>query len=244
MKRIRALDNPTPGLADYLDCERGDADWDGFGSYRAGAAKSELIEALQNIQHGLCAYCEIDLDERNRQIEHVVPRSHPRHGAAKAPDAGNMIACCLGGTKETAQDSKHYLPPIKDNTSCGQKKGNGTIPDFVDPRNLPCIPSLIRVGQDGRIEADEQAVTGRAAKAVNEAIGLLGLNVERLRLAREERWLELEEYGADEDVMLAAAREELLPDRNGKLPKFFTTSRSYFGPVGEHVLAQKPRAWV
>ena len=134
--------------------------------------------------------------------------------------------------------------------SCGQKKGDGTIPNFVDPRTLPDIPSLIRVGPDGRIEADEQAcaAAGWAADRVDRTIDFLGLNVERLRLAREERWRALEDawrdHDADEDVMQEAAREALLPGHDGRLRRFFTTSRSYFGPVGERVLAQKPSAWV
>lgn len=44
--------------------------------------------------------------------------------------------------------------------------------------------------------------------------------------------------------MRGAAREELLPD-DGRLRRFFTTSRSYFTEwEGEEVLAEDPGAWV
>ena len=135
--------------------------------------------------------------------------------------------------------------------SCGEKKGHKTIPDFVDPRTLPALPSLMRVGPDGRIEVDEDAcrVAGQGANGVGETVEFLGLNVERLRLAREERWRVLEDawkdHHDDEDIMREAAREELLPDGSGGLSRFFTTRRSYFAAWGgEEVLAEEPRDWI
>lgn len=45
--------------------------------------------------------------------------------------------------------------------------------------------------------------------------------------------------------MTKAARDELLKAaRDELLRKFFTTSRSYFGPIAEQVLDEPPRAWV
>ena len=45
--------------------------------------------------------------------------------------------------------------------------------------------------------------------------------------------------------MTKAARDELLKAaRDELLRKFFTTSRSYFGPIAEHVLDEPPRTWV
>ena len=134
--------------------------------------------------------------------------------------------------------------------SCGQKKGNRAIPDFVDPRTLPDMPSLTCVTLDGRIRIDEDACVAAEWEAdrIGETVEFLGLNVERLRLAREERWRALEDawkdYHDDEDTMRAAAREELLPD-NGRLQRFFTTSRSYFSEWGgEEILSEEPREWI
>lgn len=248
MKRIRGLDGPPPGLSAYRAEEPNGANWDGFRDHRSHESYRELADALTDRQHGLCGYCEIEIAARRRQVEHVVPRSHPQQGKSRALDETNLIACCFGGTTDVG-DSAHYRFPPKDHTSCGQRKGNNLIP--IDPRMLPALPSLTRVGPDGRIEADEGAcqAKGWTANRVDKTIELLGLNVERLRLAREKRWRALEnawkDHHGDKHMMQAAAREELLPDdNNDRLPQFFTTSRSYFGLLGEAILKKKPRGWI
>ena len=249
MKRIRALPGTTPGLADYLACDGEQSNWDGFRSHRAGAAYRELATALQHLQHGLCGYCEIDITEQDRQVEHIVPRSHRPHGPARALDVTNMIACCKGGTWRTDDDAR-WQKPVKRNRSCGEAKQNAVDPDFVDPRMLPALPSLTRVRFDGQITADEAACADAAIDAdkVKKTIDILGLNVERLRLAREKRWRALSDnwrgHYDDPQVMVAAARQELSPGDDARLPRFFTTSRSYFAPVAEEILAQTPQAWI
>ena len=254
MKPIRRLSDRTPGLVEYLEVEGENASWDRFKSHDGGRAYQEVIEELMSLQHGLCGYCEIGLVELDRQIEHVVPRSDAQHGALRALDVTNFIACCKGGENplfalDTLADRDRYLKPPKRNQSCGQKKGRGVHADCVDPRDLPALPSLMRVLDDGAIEADPEACTsvGVPAARVTRTIEVLNLNAERLRLARERRWSALNgEWGDffdDPDLMHRAARSELLPT-DGRLRKFFTTSRCYFGPVAERVLDEQPRAWI
>ncbi len=249
MKHIRALDGPTPGLADYLACDGGHASWEGFHSHRAGAAYREIIETLCSIQHGLCGYCEIDITERDKQVEHVIPRSNPLQGVARALDPTNMIACCKGGTRET-DDPMRWLEPARRNRSCGEAKGNRTDADFVDPRTLTDLPSLTRVSFDGRIRADAESCDrcGIPVARMEKTIEILGLNIERLRRAREKHWNALTdnwELKTDDPLMIeAAARAELLPGKNSRLPRFFTTSRSYFGVYAERVLSEPPRDWI
>ena len=249
MKRIRTLHHRPPNFEDYLNSE--EASWQGFRDHNVGASYKELIETLIELQHGLCGYCEIGLTELNRQIEHVVPQNDPRHGAAKSLDVTNMIACCKGGSfSDWSGDEDQYLDPPKENLSCGQKKGDSTNADFVDPRKLPTLPSLMRVRPNGKIRADANACSsaGIAPERVTHTIEILGLNVERLRRAREKRWNALKNswntHWDDLDVINAAARMELLPDRANSLSKFFTTTRSYFGPLAERVLEQQPQAWI
>ena len=190
MKRIRKLSHPTPGLDTYL-AEKGNntKDWEEFRSHKAGASYRELAETLMDIQHGLCGYCETDIDKRDRQVEHVVPQSDPQQGAARALDHANMIACCKGGTFHT-DDDERWREPVRHNRSCGEAKGNSTDAGFIDPRTLPALPSLTRVHPNGNIEADTDACKkhGIAAVRVKRTIKILRLNVERLRLAREKRW--------------------------------------------------------
>ena len=254
MKRIRGLTEPTRSLADYLDVETPRRSWDRFRSHDAGLSYRGLVEELSNLQHGLCGYCEIDLTELDRQVEHIVPQSDPERGTLLALDVTNLLACCKGGTErnfapDRLGDRDRYLKPVKRNRSCGEAKGNLVHREFLHPRDLPALPSLTRVLDDGRLEADKQACESRdmAAASVTSTIEILNLNAERLRLARERHWSALnDEWGnffGDLGVMDEAARRELLPNGD-RLPKFFTTSRCYFGPVGERVLDEQPRAWI
>ena len=251
MKRIRRLPDRPPGLQDYLEVETRRASWEGFRSHDGGRAHRGLIPELTDCQHGLCGYCEISLTELDHQVEHVVPRSDPVQGPSLALDYRNLIACCKGGTRRGSEDSR-YREPVRRNRSCGEKKGARMIPTFLEPRNLPALPSLLRVFDDGRIEADSAACTsmGVSPEDVNRTIEMVNLNARRLREARERHWRALnDEWGAwterlaDGDHLHEAARRELLPDR-GRLPQFFTTARSYFGPVAERVLREAPREWL
>ncbi|MYA60126.1 MAG: TIGR02646 family protein [Chloroflexi bacterium] len=248
MKCIRSLAGPTPGLSAYL-AVAGSKDWTGFRSHAGGASYRELVESLVDLQHGICGYCEIDIREPDRQVEHVIPQSDPVRGATHALDPGNMIACCKGGTLQIDDDTRR-LDPVRRNRSCGEAKGNRVDPDFVDPRTLPDLPSLTRVNFDGRIEADAASCASRGVPVakIKKTIEILGLNAERLRRARENRWNALSEnWGAQIGVpglMEAAAKGELLPNADDHLSRFFTTSRSYFGVYAEKVLSEPPRDWI
>ena len=112
----------------------------------------------------------------------------------------------------------------------------------------------MRVGYDGRIRADAEACQD-ASFDVNKTIEILGLNVERLRRAREKHWRALSEnfqklfddpqiIQNDPQIIQEAARMELLPGQDNRLPRFFTTSRSYFGPVAERILEEAPQEWI
>ncbi len=245
MKVIRELSAPTSGLSEYLDCVGDIPNWVGFRSHNSGAAYRELREALTQNQHGLCAYCEIEIKEGRRQVEHVVPQSDEKSGEMKALDIVNMVACCLGGTG-LDEDTRRV------ETSCGQAKGNQNEENFVDPRALPAIPSLVRVLDNGLIEADENAclTAGFAPDRVTRTIEILNLNVERLRSAREKWWNDLQEESGHIDGLddpgrrNAWMRSVLTPDEDGRLEPFFTTSRCYFGGPGECVLRQRPQAWI
>ena len=205
--------------------------------------------ALMNLQHGLCGYCEIDINETDWQVEHVVPQSKPQQGTARVLDHQNLIASCKGGTISSDDDTRR-LDPVKYNQSCGQAKGDRVEPDFIDPRTLPMGLSVVRVVFNGYIIADEVAceTCGIAITRVERTIEILGLNIERLRKAREYRWNALSDSWSsmfsDYRLMESVARNELLPDKDNRLNRFFTTSRSFLGEFGEKVLAQSPRDWI
>ena len=252
MKRIQRLSSPTSGLKTYLDeGMEVDKDWDGFRNHEGGNSYLKVIEMLIEIQHGLCGYCEIDIRETDRQVEHVIPQSDPNRGAAHALNHCNMIACCKGGTIFAHDnDNVRRLDPVRHNLSCGQAKANLVDADFIDPRTLPALPSVTRVIFTGKIEADGAACesNGIAIDRVEKTIKFLGLNSERLRRAREHRWNALRDnWGPEIDdpvLMGTAASGELLPGEDNRLSKFFTTNRSYFGIYGEMVLSELPMDWI
>ena len=250
MKKVHEFKNPTPGLTAYLNCVGAKANWGEFRSHISGASYEELRETLTRNQHGLCAYCEIAINGSRRQVEHVIPRSDGTLGQVKALDIANMVACCLGGTAPEVGSNGGGLKP--GGPSCGQAKGNQWDPHFLDPREVPALPSLVRVIDNGLIEADEASceVAGYPPGRVTRTIEILNLNSERLRLAREKRWDGLhEELGqvhdaAGPEVVNDWMRSELTPDEAGCLVQFFTTSRSYFAPLSEDILAEDPQEWI
>lgn len=248
MKRVRTLHNPTRGLTEYRELEGDDASWKRFRSHEAGAAYRELRATLADLQHGLCGYCEARLLDPY-QVEHVVPQSGEADGQEGELDHTNLMACCLGGTSILGRLDQ-CLPPGGDNTSCGQAKGGAVNARFVDPRTLPALPALVRVRDSGEIEADPRACAETEIPTENVAhtIGMLGLDVRRLEVARRRRWSDLSKMfvdGLDDpDLVTEVARQELTPGENGHLPVFFTTARSFFGPIAEIVLGEHPQAWI
>ena len=101
----------------------------------------------------------------------------------------------------------------------------------------------MRVGYDGKIRANAEACQDASfdVNKINKTIDdIRDLNVERLRRAREKRWRALnenwQELFNDPQIIQEAARMELLPTEDNRLSRFFTTSRSYFGPVAERIL--------
>ena len=257
MKPIGALGKAPDGLADYLDDVGSEAsDWTEFRSYQgSGAAYRDLLSALAIRQHGLCGYCENALRPGDQQIEHIKPQSK---FPSLAIDYENMIACCQGGSpsssaKEIREDEARFLPPTRRNLSCGTAKGDAWDDELLDPRMLPPVPSLIVAHEDGRLEPDPSACAqvGTDPSSVEHTIDVLGLNVRRLRRARERRWRSLRQLWRDrfEDpgLVLKGAKTELLPSASSELPPYFTTSRCFFGTLTDGIddlLAARPQSWI
>ncbi|RKZ53982.1 MAG: hypothetical protein DRR16_12770 [Candidatus Parabeggiatoa sp. nov. 3] len=67
MKNVKQLDRVPASLQQFLKGyppnKRAKKDWNAFRNNEGGKTYSNLIQALSNIQHGLCAYCEINLIE-------------------------------------------------------------------------------------------------------------------------------------------------------------------------------------
>lgn len=257
MKRISGLQDLPAGLQRYLETHPTAHDWNDFRNFEAGRAYRELIETLALAQQGLCAFCEIRLTERDRQVEHFVPKSKE---PAATFTVANLFAACIGGSNRYSRDPARYLPPVRENRSCGEYKGDrrldGADGTILKPSELPPIPRIFAVNAAGRISVDTEACRqAKVAVAVAEAtVKELNLDCRRLRNARAEVWKTLEdtlfsELGEGGDTALAHALEGLaedylLPDEHGNLVGFFTTVRCYFGAIGESVLQRQSAAWV
>lgn len=264
MKRIRPLETAPAGLTTFVQNAPEERDWEAFRSFERGIAYKELLAALVERQHGLCCYCEIDLKEHDWQVEHFHPKRDTESEINRTTDHTNLLAACLGGHRKDIwgagnpsperRDVQRHRDPTQDNLSCGQAKDRldpakvGT--SVIDPRTLPAVPSALRVKHDGALDVDPAVCRdqGLAQEKVQESIRILGLECVRLQRAREDKLRHLAEAWADwltnADVLLAAARAELLPDSQGRLARFFTTSRSFFGQAAEIVLTDPPQAWI
>jgi uncharacterized protein (TIGR02646 family) len=259
MKRIAGLATAPPSHVAFHADVSIEKTWE---SLRDHPAYRELRDALADRQHGLCAYCETDLIPNDISIEHIVPRSDPEHGKHLACDHGNMLAVCRGGGNTAVfgpcvrhPDPRRVLPPIEKNLCCGQAKGDRPASDFLDPRHIPRSPAIVSVGEDGTIASVSDACRehGIDRGAVDAHLDRLRLHIERLRIRRETIWQELAmsfdlflNLPATErdDHLTALAERQLLPNHENKLAPFFTTARSFFGPLAETILARPPQAWV
>ena len=247
MKRIREVREPTRGLADYLQSVT-QRSWNEFTSHRSGASFRELRKALLQNQHGLCAYCEtaVPVVPGQSQIEHVVPRSDSRYGAAKELDIANLVVCCPGEGKRRADSSRRAR---RSGLTCGQAKEDQWDRDFADPRTVPSSPPLLSVDSEGRIEVDSDACRGAgwSPQQIRRTIELLNLNAERLCLARERLWNDLVESSKHFSALTQIeewVRSLLSPDEKDRLPPFFTTTRIYFGSAAECILGKPPQGWI
>ena len=252
MKRLLPLTEAPSGLSRFRADTTQEQTWQTFSNFEHGAPKRELVAALTLRQRGLCCYCEIGLRPDETQIEHVVPRSDPKDGLSLTLDPSNLLACCKGGTDRNFKDDTlqpdpaRYLPPVPENISCGQAKDNQQGPPLSDPRNLPDVPSPFVVRQDGRIEPDLEAcnAVGVSVSDAKETIRILGLDSQRLRNQRTKIWAELAKLPTEPAILVAAAQQSLRPQATGALFPWFTTRRSFFGPLSEALLARPPQDWI
>lgn len=264
MKRVPTLLGEPPCLttwrSDHPDDEQvpGPIAWERFKDQRHCYAA--LLAELAARQQGLCGYCEQrlskadgSLQNQDYQVEHVEPKSRGR-----ALDWQNLMVCCGGGTWAYHKDPTRYR--AQDGPSCGERKGKHQLGLGCDPRSLPWRQPIVKVDLDGFMRADEEAC--RAAEidpvVLQDTLDrLLGLNCERLKLARGEvarqisKWvvevfeeaLRLSPNLAEADAMairelLAGGR--LRPDTQGHLRPFWSTERVYLGPLAEAWIRKHP----
>lgn len=265
MKHVRALSAEPPLLAQYRASYRAEAQrpaneasatWEGFKS--AQAAYSELLTTLADRQQGLCIYCEqrlVDgggkLVSNDYQVEHVRPKSG---GVGRVLDWQNHALACGGGTYRHHPDATRVYTNAL-NTSCGQTKGDDSLPQGCDPRRLPIVAALVEVAMDGKLAVNAQNCTtaGVPAADVEAALVLLNLDCERLRKTRQDRLDNINAWVVPLVAELlaqahldAAQRCQMLdlliagrlqPDASGYLRAFWTTECCALGAPAETWIA-------
>jgi uncharacterized protein (TIGR02646 family) len=217
MKKVKQIDTVPAGLHPFLKAhpseKRDKRDWNAFKN-EDKKAYSNLIQTLTDIQHGLCAYCEINLTENDHQIEHFHPKSDISPETDWMFEITNLFAACKGGTQTNLFGSKtrhpdptRYLPPIKKNRSCGEAKDDNVMDDeILKPSELPISPSLFSItrkppggivnkDKEGALKVNENAClqVGINPKKVETTIDAFNLNCDRLCLARKTVLEKLEE---------------------------------------------------
>jgi uncharacterized protein (TIGR02646 family) len=211
MKKVKQLSAAPPSLSDFLKnyphTTRRTSDWKVFD----GQAKKNLLQALYEVQHGLCAYCEISLTVSSngtsiddRQIEHFHPKSDIPHATDWMFELSNLFAACLGGESKTLfgkgskfKDEGHYLEPAKENYSCGKAKEDWVLDnDILKPSELPALPLLFTFStMDGSINVNENncKMANIVPKRAKDTIKELNLDCQRLRNQRKKLLQSLEQ---------------------------------------------------
>jgi uncharacterized protein (TIGR02646 family) len=219
----------------------------------ARACYEELRSILRRNQGGLCAFCEISLEPDGEQVAHFHPKSDTSTEHNWALDWTNLWLACKGGTQSWRPEGDQYLPPLPENCSCDEKKGNAIIDGAVlPPHEIPAFPRIFRFEQNldsMRMVPDEKGCeeAGIPVEKVRETIATFNLNCFRLSSARlawhrgVERYIKsVRESNKSPEATIAALRTLAVRhlDRNaeGYRTRFFTLTRWRLGAVAEQHL--------
>jgi uncharacterized protein (TIGR02646 family) len=211
---------------------------------------TRIRDLTRQDQGGLCAYCELNLGLDDEQVAHFHPKSDTTTSHNWALDWPNLWLACKGGSQTWMTDPDRYCPPLPDNLSCDECKGDRIIDGMVlTPGEIPAFPRIFRFEQyPDRLEirVDEQAcnASGIPVDKAQRTIDAFNLNCSRLAAARlalhrqlEQAIMRLRRSSADPQVGLTSlARRHLAKNASGHWRRFFTAVRWRFGQVAENYL--------
>lgn len=200
------------------------AAWDRF------HGKKDIHDALLPAQKHLCAYCEIELDNREEalgyHIEHIESKSENPHLTFEFQ---NLMLSCFRTGNEIEQTDEDLKP-----VSCGhaELKQNNQYDAalFIKPTEQDCQRYFF-YELDGRVVAHPDLDEAETARA-DHTIEVLNLNCLRLQRERGDmirEGLEIISDLADDDYALKCFLElELNEIAPNKLFAFHTTRRQFF----------------
>lgn len=206
---------------------------------------------LREDQGGICAYCEISLSPDNEQVAHFHPKSDTSTSYNWALDWENLWLACKGGSQSWMQNSNYYCPPLPENLSCDEKKGNAILDGQVlKPGDIPAFPRIFRFEQFAdsvMIRPDDAGC--RSANVpidkVEQTIIEFGLNCPRLARARLSSHRQIEQalkklrlsgYVNQDHALALLVRRHLGRTPDGNWRSFFTLVRWRLGNAAESYL--------
>ncbi|MDR2762855.1 MAG: TIGR02646 family protein [Planctomycetaceae bacterium] len=249
MKFIKKSNEPQK-LRDFRQNNSGKR-WEEF-RQQCRSGLNEVYKTLSNDQGGLCAYCEIKVDESNHQVEHFHDKSDESDQENPTRwhlDWNNMLYCCQGGSRKSV-DSKDRKQQ-KENISCGQHKEIGEYQNILSPLEIPMFPRIFSYKiYDGEvwIHADETLCTeaGIDKNRVEQTIEILNLNCKRLLEARHKVYMPIMSV-LNEKKPTPDQQKKLAIDfignkyENGTWGQFFTMLRFIFKRVADEYLEELRR---
>lgn len=188
-----------------------------------------IKERLLQNQQGLCAFCECELTEYNREIEHFRPKNSTSPEQDWTICFTNYTLSCKG---KISADEDDHCGHLKDNI---EPEGN-----ILDPYELPLQP-LVKyevTDQQLRLLPDADACHREKVDValVQLTMDNLGLNCCSLMRSRWEVWNSLNDQIADTldipNEQQVEEQQNLVDDNiipvNGMLRSFITTRRLLF----------------
>lgn len=195
------------------------------------------MNALLAEQYHLCCYSEIRADEvgLGYHIEHVEnKRQHP----ARTFDPQNLAACAIDSESGFAK-LKQETGGLPINVFGGHaplKTQDVDMTQFIHPHLAGC-PAHFEYLSDGRVIPNPVSNASAQQKA-DYTIKLLNLNSPYLIQQRRHWWQELlEVWDEKPENYSEKAQCDLIPV-DGKLSRFFSVTRQFWGPIAESTLAE------
>ena len=225
--------------------------------HRSRDGYRQVKRQILHDQHGLCAYCEINIKltaEEDRVDDFRVEHFHPKVGTEHEErnyhlEWKNMLGVCHGGSQPRVAEAGYRFSKAKEDRSCDVPKGGKSInTEILNPLQIPAKERLFMYDSfSGKMSVDAEACPEMLRKKAENTIAELNLNAPRLRRLRtavievlQEQVAELTGQGFSvEEAMKQLARELLVPNSEDRYPAFFTTIRWFLGEAAESVLRER-----
>ena len=209
-----------------------------WGSFRH---TQEVRELLLQEQYHLCCYSEFRPDEEGLgyHIEHV---ENKRQNPTRTFDYSNLAASALddkNGLKQLKKPSQDAQEVVFGGHASG-KRASVDLTEFISCHQPDCAGYFAYLPTSGEVVPREGLMADDKAKA-EYTIALLNLNSQFL-ITRRRQWAQELQSLFDQHIekgwsLAHLAQVDLLPS-GGKLNRFFSLTRQFYGPLAEQVLAQ------